>query len=102
MREHQGIDLLHDSGGGLTAQHGAFALMGLEFVKGDFFFPALMVQAHQGAGRVQVGIEQGGQQPMRLRLAGTLRVIKRVFDQAHQQAVTITAPISGIGYNLAR
>lgn len=40
MSEHQGIDFLHDPGGGLTAQHGTFALMGLEFVKGDFDTPS--------------------------------------------------------------
>jgi hypothetical protein len=56
-----------------------------------------MIQAHQGEGGIQFGIEQGGQQPMTLLRAGTQRVIKRVFDQADQQTVTIAAPIHSAG-----
>ncbi len=52
MSQEQAVDLLNHAGWGLTPQHGTLALVGLEFVEGQFFFPAFVVQHDQALGRV--------------------------------------------------
>jgi len=77
--QQQAIDLLDHTGRGLAAEHWAFALMGLELINAQFFLPTLVVETDQGRGRIELGIEQGGQQPMPLAGPGASRVVERVL-----------------------
>ena len=66
MTQQQTVSFLHDSGGRLAVQHGTFALMRLEFVVGQFLFPALVVPHDQVYRRMLPLIEQRCQEAMRL------------------------------------
>ena len=89
MGQHQAIDFLEHAGGGLTAQYGAFALVGLQLVDGQFFFPTRVVQTDQGRGRVEFRVEQSGQQPMPLGTIGASRIVERVLNDPHPDAITV-------------
>jgi len=63
--EEQAPDLLRHAGGGFAAQRfDAFAGVGLEFVEGEFEFPALVVERGKVRGRVGGGGAEGGEDPI--------------------------------------
>ena len=66
MTQQQAVDFLHDTGGRLAVQHGTFALMRLEFVVGQFLFPAFVVQDDQVFRRMLPFVEQRRQRAMSL------------------------------------
>ena len=89
MTQQQTVSFLHDSGGRLAVQHGTFALMRLEFVVGQFLFPALVVPHDQVFRRMLPFVEQRRQEAMRLARSRSSRIVKGVFDDPHHQAAFV-------------
>src|ERR1035437_10868550 len=69
--------------GSFTAQHDACAAqMGFEFVECSLYFPALVVEGCQFAGRSLIGIEDGGRQT--IDRFGVLDSLKPIVDHPHR------------------
>src|SRR5437667_10385550 len=68
--EQQAPDLLLHAGGRFAAQRfDAFAGVSLEFVEGEFEFPALVVERGKLRGRMGGGVAERGEDPIRAEAA---------------------------------
>ena len=88
------MDLLDYSGRVWLRSTRAFALMGLELIEGQFLLPAFVVE---GNDQVVAGsssrIQQGGQQPLPLTLAGAARIVE-VYSMIGPASRHVAAPIA--------
>jgi len=102
VSEHQPVDLLDHSRRRLAPQHRSFALVGLEFVNGQFLFPASMVKLHQRLGRVFLFVQQGRQQAVFLSGTGAFGIVEAVLDDPHWDAVPVVRAVAGVAVELGQ
>ncbi len=90
VAQEHAIELLLDPLGGLRAQRVVTeALVRIDVVDGGLDLPALVIAQDQVHGPHRAGIEQGGDQPMQFAMPWSLRILKAVFDDAHQQGLAL-------------
>jgi hypothetical protein len=88
MREQQGLQRLDDPDGLERAQGaGQQRLVDLNFIQGDFDFPAFRVQHTQLKGRQACWVKPGRYQARVLCMTRPGRVITHVVNDPHQQAL---------------
>ena len=63
--------------------------MGLLLIVHQLVFPPLVIELNQFQGRLLALIQQVGDQAMCFSMAGALRDVQSVFDDAHHDAVAI-------------
>ena len=97
VADEQSIELLHHSSGRLAAEHRPLALVGLQLIDGQLFFPAFMVELDEPRSWMGVGIQQSGQQPMLLAATGSIGVIEGVLDDPHQDSLPVMTTMGGAG-----
>jgi hypothetical protein len=93
--QENAVEFLEDTDGRPAAKvDPAVQLMGLDLVVGDFDFSAFVVEHHQFGGREVLRVKQRGDQAMAFAVAGTLRIVERVFDYADGETLLVTAAVA--------
>lgn len=76
--------------------------MGLEFVNGQLFLPAFVVEHNQTLGRMPMRVQQRGQQAMLLARTRSARIVEGVVDNPHHHAAFVALAVSRRGVELGQ
>jgi hypothetical protein len=94
VRQHQAIDLLHHPRRRLAPDRDRpAAQVGLDLIKGQLFFPPLVVDQRRFVRRHILRVGQVGDQPVPLARPGAVRVVVGILDHPHQEAAHVPATV---------
>jgi hypothetical protein len=103
VSQHQAVNLLDHPRRCLAPdRHRPGAEVGLDFVKGEFFFPSLVIDQRRLVRRHIVGVGQVGDQPMSFARTRAVEIVVSVLDDPNPKAAHVAAAVGRAGLDLGQ